>query len=282
MKYLVIYNPYSGNSHGKQYALELKDKIKADLEFYNMLEIEDYKKFLHNNKEDIIVCGGDGTLNYFINHTKDIRHKNNVLYYSTGTGNDFYNDVGDNNHFPFNIDKYIKYLPTLTVNGEDHYFLNGVGIGVDGVCCEKGDELKLDSDKPVNYTSIAIKTILFDYKPCRAKVIVDGMEFNYDKVYIAAVMNGGCFGGGIKISPKQDRLNSKHTVTVVVVHSWNKYRTLLMFPKIVKGQHENYPNVSTFTGKEVKVIFDKPCALQMDGEVFKNVSEYVVRTPKAD
>ena len=43
-------------------------------------------------------------------------------------------------------------------------FINGIGFGIDGYCCEVGDQLKAKSDKPVNYASIAIKGLLFHYK----------------------------------------------------------------------------------------------------------------------
>ena len=33
--------------------------------------------------------------------------------------------------------------------------------------------------------------------------------------------------------------------------------------------------VKTFKGKRIEVQFDRPCALQIDGEVIKNVTKYV-------
>ena len=43
---------------------------------------------------------------------------------------------------PVKINKYIKGLPTVTVNGKDYRFINGIGFGIDGYCCEVGDEKK--------------------------------------------------------------------------------------------------------------------------------------------
>ncbi len=281
MKYLVLFNPYSYNGRGKEEAYKLQDKLKDELEFFSMPEIEDYNKFLKKNDEDIIICGGDGTLNYFINHTKDIKYDNNILYYSTGTGNDFYNEVGDKNKFPININKYLKDLPIVTVNGQDYQFLNGVGYGIDGYCCEEGDRLKKKNNKPVNYTSIALKGLLYKFKPRNAKVNVDGKEYEFKKVWLAPTMNGKYYGGGMMIAPNQDRLNEERTVSLIVLHDVGKLKTLMAFPKIFDGKHiEKKDIITVFEGHNINVSFDKPTALQIDGETISGVTEYSVRTLK--
>jgi hypothetical protein len=59
---------------------------------------------------------------------------------------------------PFSVKKYVENLPTVEVNGKTYRFINGVGYGVDGYCCEVGDKLKSENKK-VNYTSIAILNV---------------------------------------------------------------------------------------------------------------------------
>lgn len=279
MKYLVLFNPYSYNGRGEEEAHKLKDKLKDELEFFSMQQIDDFKKFLKKNDEDIIICGGDGTLNYFINHTKNIKYDNNILYYSTGTGNDFYNEVGDENKFPIKINKYLKDLPTVIVNGKEYQFLNGVGYGIDGYCCEEGDRLKKKNNKPVNYTSIAIKGLLYKFKPRNAKICVDGKEYEFKKVWLAPTMNGKYYGGGMMIAPNQDRLNEERKVTLVVLHNVGKLKILMAFPKIFEGKHvEKKDMITVFEAHNITVSFDKPTALQIDGETISGVTEYTVRT----
>lgn len=51
-----------------------------------------------------------------------------------------------------------------------------------------------------------------------------------------------------------------------------------MFPKLFLGANVKYKkNVHFYTGKEITVSYDKPTALQIDGEVIENVSTYTVR-----
>lgn len=282
-KYYVLFNPYSGNGKGEEYARKLNSVLNDELIYFSMPKITDFKKFLSMTKgEDIIICGGDGTLNYFINHTDGIKYKNNILYYSTGSGNDFYNDVfkgkGEGPHL---INEYLKDLPTVIVKGKEYKFINGIGYGIDGYCCEMGDLHRKKNTKPVNYTKIALKGLLYDYKPTNAIVTVDSVKHAYKKVWLASTMNGRYYGGGMMIAPYQNRLNSDRSLTVVVLHGKIKLKVLTAFATVFKGEHVRFKKiVDLYTAHEVKVEFDRPVALQIDGETILGVTEYTVKSNK--
>ena len=175
------------------------------------------------------------------------------------------------------MNEFLKSLPEVTVNGEKHYFINGIGYGIDGYCCEEGDRLREISDKPINYAGIAIKGMLGKFKPCGGTVTVDGVSTRYKKIWLAPTMNGRYIGGGMKITPDQDRLNADHLVTNLVFHDSGMLKTLMVFPSIFKGEHVSHKDIIEIkTGHEVKVEFDKPCALQIDGETYKGVTSYSV------
>lgn len=282
-KYYVLFNPYSGNGKGEEYARKLNSILNDELIYFSMPKITDFKKFLSMTKgEDIIICGGDGTLNYFINHTDGIKYKNNILYYSTGSGNDFYNDVfkgkGEGPHL---INEYLKDLPTVIVKGKEYKFINGIGYGIDGYCCEMGDLHRKKNTKPVNYTKIALKGLLYDYKPTNAIVTVDSVKHAYKKVWLASTMNGRYYGGGMMIAPYQNRLNSDRSLAVVVLHGKIKLKVLTAFATVFKGEHVRFKKiVDLYTAHEVKVEFDRPVALQIDGETILGVTEYTVKSNK--
>lgn len=273
-KFVVLYNPYSGNGKGEEYAKNLSTLIKEDLEYISMPTIKNFREFLSDNKDDIIICGGDGTLNYFINKTFNIKYSNNILYYSTGTGNDFYNEVARTDK-PFLINKYLKNLPILKVNDKEYKYINGVGLGIDGYCCEIKN-LKRQTDKVPSYTAIALKA-LFTYKPKSATIMVDKRKYKFNDVWLVSVMNGKYYGGGMKVAPNQNRLNANRCQTVILYHSKSKLKTLLLFPKIFKGEHIKNKNVEVFKGNNIKVEFNEPCALQIDGDVIVNVYKYEVK-----
>ena len=284
MAIYVLYNPMAGNGRGEQTAQKIKELYPNDeLFFRNVTEMGNLPGFLDalGSEDRVILCGGDGTLNHFVNDLDGYVPQNEVLFYAAGSGNDFMNDLRKPaDSAPFVINDYLVDLPTVTVNGKTYRFINGVGFGIDGYCCEVGDELRATSDKPINYTGIAIKGLLFHFKPCEATVTVDGKSETFRRVWLAPTMFGRCYGGGMIPTPDQDR-TKKDTVSTLVYHNCGKLKALIVFPSIFKGEHIKHTEmIKIFSGKEVTVTFSKPTALQIDGETIKNVTTYTVRTAK--
>ena len=278
-QYAALFNPFAGNGRGEQEAKRLAEIFpNASIRYIRMTEITDYADVFSSlaEGEKIILCGGDGTLNRFINDTKNITLPQEILYFGVGSGNDFLHDLGkQKGATPFCIDDYIKDLPIVTVKGKQYRFLNGIGYGIDGYCCEEGDRLRAVSDKPINYTGIAIKGLLFHYRPTHAVITVDGVTKEYKGAWLAPCMNGQFYGGGMMPTPGQNRLNSERTLSVMVMYGAGKLRTLAMFPSIFKGEHTKYTrNVEIRKGCEIEVKFDRPVAIQIDGETILGVTEY--------
>lgn len=280
MKNLVLYNPLAGNGKGEAESrlIELTD---GNTEFIDMTEIDDYEVFFERAEPDdrVIVCGGDGTLNRFINATENIEYSNEVYYWAAGSGNDFLHDLGyKNSKELLPIREHIVGLPTITVNGKEYKFINGIGYGIDGYCCRERDRLLNKRNKPVNYTFIALKGLIYAFKPRNATVIVDGQEYHYSRVWMVPTMFGRYFGGGMKVAPTQDRNNPDGTVTVVVAHNLSKLKIISLFLSIFKGKHIKYTkHVALHCARDVKISFDKPCDLQIDGELIKDVAFYTVK-----
>lgn len=279
----VFWNKESNNGKAAEAKAELEKVFEGqELNFFDVKEIKNAAEICKdfNNSDKIIIAGGDGTLSRFVNDIYELHLTNEIYFYTCGTGNDFVNDVREkceikNNLIPMN--EFLKSLPVVTVNNEKHYFINGIGYGIDGYCCEEGDKLRALSDKPVNYAGIAIKGMLGKFKPCGGSVTVDGVTTRYKKIWLAPTMIGRFFGGGMKITPDQDRLNKEHLVSNCVFHDSGMLKTLMVFPSIFKGEHVSHKDIIEIkTGHEVKVEFDKPCALQIDGETYTNITSYSV------
>lgn len=279
----ALYNPFAGNQTCEEQSKKLREFYSPDeLEFRSMADINYSEFFPSLNVDDkVIICGGDGTLNRFVNDTRDIAITNDILYYAAGSGNDFLRDLGkEKGTVPFKINQYIENLPSVTVNGRETLFINAVGFGIDGYCCEVGDEMRKKSNgKPVNYTSIAIKGLLYAFRPTDATVVIDGKEKRYKKVWMAPTMHGRFYGGGMIAAPDQRRDAPDGKFSVVIWHGSNKLKTLMVFPSIFKGEHVKHSEcIDIVKADEVTVKFDKPCALQIDGETILNVTEYSARS----
>lgn len=279
----ILYNTKAKNGNNTKILNELEEELIETTKI-SVIDNVDYQKLFTNANsfDKFYLIGGDGTLNHFVNSVENIQINNEVWFITAGTGNDFYNDVKDtkyNVNGRILINDLIKDLPIVTVNDKDYRFINGVGYGIDGYCCEVGDKLQQKSDKPVNYTSIAIKGLLFHYKAPNAVVTVDGITKEYHRVWLAPTMKGRFYGGGMMVSPNQDRTNSTNEVSTVVLHKSRKLKTLMVFPTIFKGEHVKHKEmVEVLTGHNIEVKFDRPTALQIDGETIIGVTSYKVRT----
>ena len=277
MRHFILYNPLAGHGSFADKLNDLKKHLDGECIDFDVTKLDGYADLLTKLEADdeIILCGGDGTINKFVNSVEVEEIKNDILYYACGSGNDFLNDIeGQTGEKPFKVNKYLVNLPSVIVNGKKYRFVNGVGYGIDGYCCEVGDKLKAES-KAVDYTAIAIKGLLFHFKPRNASVIVDGKAYEFKKVWIAPTMNGRCYGGGMKPTPNQDRLNNEK-LSLMVFHRTTAIQTLLIFPSLFKGEHiKHKKHVTVIEGKNIKVKFDKPCALQIDGETIPNVTSYI-------
>ncbi len=285
--YYILYNPQAGKGDLADHVFlrNMKTAHEGQVTERDITTLPDraaYEAFFSELSPDdtVILFGGDGTINRFVNSTDGLDIPQDIGYFPGGTGNDFLNDIGKTGvETFFSIKEHLHDLPTVEVKGKRYRFLNNVGFGIDGYCCEVGDAQKAanegkENPKPVNYTSIAIKGLLFHFKPVNAVVTVDGVEHRFKKVWLAPTMKGRYYGGGMIAAPEQDRSAEDGKLSVMLMSGSGKIRTLMVFPNIFKGTHIQSKIVTILKGHDIRVVFDKPTALQIDGETILGVTEY--------
>lgn len=289
MKY-VLYNPLANNKRGESDARTWANAYGAGEAVFQSVIGLDYKAFFDGltAEDEVTLCGGDGTLNYFVNEIYGYEFKMPLFYAKCGTGNDFYKDVeAYEKNGKIDLKPFIVNLPLVTVNGIKKRFINGIGYGVDGDTCLMGDKVReKDPGAAIDYSKIAIGLLLGTYKdidgkkqafdPKNAAVVADGKEYKFTNVWLASAMHGRYYGGGMMAAPAQNRLENGGSCTVMTYSSRGRLITLLRFPAFSGGKHEGKKYLKPVTGKHVTVTFDKPCALQIDGDTVKNVTTYSV------
>ena len=284
--YVVLYNPLANNGKAEAAARNLETILTdGEVRFVDIAALGSFYDFFVSCDDDciVILTGGDGTLHHFVNDTRGLKIKQKIYYYGAGSGNDFLNDLGkERGAEPFDIGEYIEDLPFVRVGGKELRFINNVGFGVDGYVCETGNRERKDKKKPINYTAIALRGLLYDFKPRHATVTVDGVTKEYDRVWLAPVTHGKFFGGGMKVAPDQDRLAPDGKITFLVAHDLSRLQILKIFPEIFKGTHVRHTDVIELVKcDEVTVKFDVPCAVQIDGEAIPDVTEYTAYSRNA-
>ena len=274
----ILYNPTSSEGNARDFVNQVASKFSGEkISTRSVMEISDYKAFFGDLEfsDKVVLLGGDGTINYLLNQMRGNKIRNELFLYKAGSGNDFLRDIYDkepDDGTTVQLNEYIDNLPVVTIDDKEYVFLNGVGYGLDGKCCTVANEQKAKGKTKINYTGIAIKLLLFSYKPSKATVTVDGEKFEYENVWISPVMNGRYYGGGMKVTPDQDRKGD--TLSVCIYYGKSRLNTLKTFPKIFEGKHIESPKqVSIHTGHEITVSLDKPQDVQIDGELIRDVSK---------
>lgn len=283
--FTVLYNPHSGGGKGLNTAKEIEGFMgENNYSYIDLTAITDFNEFLNSLPADtnIILTGGDGTLNSFINKISDTEIKNKVYFYASGSGNDFARDIKFKKRTkPICINEYIKNLPTAQIGGKTYKFINCIGSGMDGYCCGEVERLRALSKKRANYLFAAIKALTYAYKPTTASVNVDGKEYTFKNTWLVPTMNGRYFGGGFMAAPKQNRLNEEHSLTVVAMHSKNILKIIIAFILIMFGKHTILKSMITvINGHKISVKLDRKATLQIDGETIPDISEYTIYSAK--
>ena len=124
-KYTILFNSQSDNRKGEAEAKQLDALLNGDDLTYIDVQNQDKKTVISGLQVDekLIIAGGDGTLNHFINDTDGMDIRNEVYFYPTGTGNDFLASVGEERGKMIPLNSFLENLPTVTVNGKDYKFM---------------------------------------------------------------------------------------------------------------------------------------------------------------
>ena len=273
--YHIISNPVAGQEKIKKKILTVEKIFSAkgvpyQTHFTECVgdATEITKKLTQAGEQEIIALGGDGTLHEVLNGLYDPAACRLGLIPS-GTGNDFAEKIGLSKD-PETATKFIlenEPKPTNYIQIGDKRCMNVAGLGMDVDVLERCKKGKLRGK--IKYLMSLLQS-LFKYKGCKIKVTVDGKEEEHDAL-IGAVCNGSQFGGGIKICPPakvdDDKLNA-----VIVECIGGKIKLIKALLQLLKGKIIEYPATKHFLCEKVSIIPQTPCTLQMDGELYKNVT----------
>lgn len=270
---LILYNPKSKNSHGNIQTHKLIKKYKKEgkpFRLKSILKIDDINIYLddHSNFEKIILLGGDGTINNLVNRLIHHDLKQDIYIKKNGSGNDFLRSLKAQ-------DKNPQYIMQNTLdNADTHYFINGTGIGLDGLTIEYVDNAK--NKGKVTYFLSALKAVI-NFVPEPLHVEIDGEKFIFEKAYSLIVNNGRFVGGGMEMTKKANI--DDEMLDVIIVHKIHKFFLLLIFVSVCFGLHTKFKKYVFYRKcQHVKAEFTTPQITQSDGEKFTDITSVNIRS----
>lgn len=271
---IVLYNPLSkrgSKNKGLKKIKKILDKKKEPYDMVDITSINNIADFLllHRRASSYIILGGDGTLNILANNIQGYDIKQDIYLFKSGTGNDFIRSLPKQKGL-IKINDYLINLPKVIIGDEERLFLNGAGLGLDGLIANKVNYSKFRKNK-FNYFRHTIEGFT-EYKAASAELTLNDEVIEIEKAWLVSVMNDKFLGGGMKIAPDADR--TSEYLDVVIVKKAPKILLLFIFPIIYLGIHKHLKKyVEIIKTKQVKIKFKGQMFLQVDGEIYENITE---------
>ncbi len=217
---------------------------------------------LDDSFTDLIIIGGDGTINEAIN---GLKFKIPVAVIPAGTGDDFVKMV--------NLGKTIEEHIETAINGDvievdlgicnGRKFINGVGIGFDGQIVEDMASKRIPILKGHAAYYYHVLRILGGYREKHFAFSLDGMPLQNDLILLT-IGNGSTFGGGFKLMPEA-KIDDGF-LEICEIGKISGLRRFLNVGRLSKGTHRKLKEVSFHKAKKVSVEGNPLLFAHIDGE----------------
>ncbi len=268
----IVCNP----SSGKGVPLKVLPQFENYLSAQGFL----YQTYIHNMPKhlngftDLVILGGDGTVNYVLNHFKHISIPVGII--ACGTGNDIAISLHGKKTFNQQFEAVIHGAlhPTDAGKCNEKLFLNGVGIGFDGWVVKRLLAKRLFKGKAAYYSTVI--SLLAFYKESSVTIEIDEQQFE-THLFMLSAANFQTYGGGFMVAPKATS-NDKQ-LDVITISKLPVWKRLKYLPVIEKGKHLelNLPFVDFKNGKQIKIKAHQPLQAHLDGEHMQ-AQEFIIET----
>ena len=225
---------------------------------------------------NIVIIGGDGSMNEAVNSIEDFRHTRLALI-PAGSGNDLAKAIlpsFDEELLVSTISKEctVRSVDVGLMESGDHRQLFNIssGLGFDARICEEANHAPMK--KALNhlglgkliYILVALRLILMNHR-FRCGIKLDGQKKTYRKCLFAVCMNTSYEGGGFKFCPKASDRDS--VLDLCIADSIDPLRFFLLFPKAYGGKHIFHRGIHISSGQKIRIKTGIPVWLHTDGEV---------------
>lgn len=217
-----------------------------------------------NDFTDIWIVGGDGTLNYFVNHFPNIQLP--LVIFNGGTGNDFHWMLYGKISFEEQLQIALSAEPKPIDLGKcnEKYFINGAGVGFEGEVTKHLAGKKKKAGKASFMATILRK--IFSYRSKAYRIIADDKTIAEKKYFIIDVSNGSRAGGGFHIAPQAK--TDDGLFELILIDAIHPLKRLRWLPVIEKGKHLALSFIYYSTAKRIVIESPVPIQFHLDGEYY--------------
>jgi diacylglycerol kinase (ATP) len=275
MKRCLIVNPKAGSVAGVDELLKRCERL-APATVHVTTEAGAAEKFVaetaRNGCDEIVVAGGDGTLNEVVNGIADQMDAVRLALIPLGTGNDFARCL----ELPATVEENIDIILAGETSALDvvraqsdwkRYFVNVSAGGFSGVVNEKlTPELK-QTWGPLAYIRSAAAA-LPELRSYRTAVELDRGETVDVDLYNVIIANGRYVAGGLPVAPEADVRDG--LLDVVLIPAQTGSEIAFVAAQILLGKHLQNSAVTFRRSARVSVRSDPGMWFNVDGELVGN------------
>ncbi len=286
-EWLVIVNPNSGKRKGEKDWEQIKTLLLNKRFFFKHIfterqghAIEITIQNIEKGYRNIIVAGGDGTLNEVINgiflqksvKTTDIK----IGMIPIGTGNDW----GRMYQIPIEYEDAISIIKKEKTFIQDagkvkyshqgekksRFFVNMAGMGYDALVAKKTNLMKeKGGGGPFAYL-INLFLGLLQYQHTHITLTVDKKKIFEGKIFTLSIGICKYNGGGMMQLPNAIPDNGLFDITLI--RKTSKFKVISNIKNLYDGSFVKIPEVTTYTGKQIEIISNpvQTLFLETDGE----------------
>ncbi len=281
---LVIANPSSRGRASARKLRSLEAKLRGalgPLDFEYTRGPRDAERIaregVRSGVERIVVAGGDGTLSEVVTGllSAELGDYAKIGILPVGTAADFLRGIGAPDDLDASIDRLAKGslvrvdAGRATYRTQDReavtsYFANIASLGLSGEVAELVNRSGKPFGARLSYLIGALRG-LAHHRSQSVSISVDGACVYEGALAVAAVANGPCFGGGMRIAPHA-RFDDG-AFDWVIVPAMSRPSLLRKIPLLYRGAHLDDPRVLSGRGRLVEArALDGPVRIDVDGE----------------
>ncbi len=281
--FIVFINPISGTRNKKDIRLLIEKKLSELKLSYQILLTDENGKYSFlkekietENITDVIICGGDGTVNQITSYLQKTSVNVGIIPLGSGNGLAFTAGIAKDPKKALDIilNGKASFVDAFMIN--DHYSCHLSGLGFDAQVSH--DFARQEKRGPSTYVKQTIKNF-FKAKPYNFKVTANGNTFS-TKAFFLSIANSNQFGNRILIAPKASL--SDGLLDIVIVNKAGKFGLIFkLIRQIRSGKIASVRNtdktIHYFHTKKISISNVDNAPFHIDGEPMKTAPHFAVR-----
>jgi diacylglycerol kinase (ATP) len=280
--FIVFINPISGTRNKKDIRLLIEKKLTELLFPFQILHTQKEGKYQFlaekvksENITDVIICGGDGTVNQITSYLQKTNVQVGIIPMGSGNGLAFTAGIAKDPKKALDIILHGKasFIDAFMIN--ENYSCHLCGLGFDAQVSH--DFARQEKRGPSTYVKQTIKNF-FKAKPYQFEITSNGKTFS-TKAFFVSIANSNQFGNRILIAPKASL--SDGLLDIVIVNKANKFGLIFkLIKQIGSGKIASVRNtdktIHYFNTKKISIKNYDNAPFHIDGEPMETAPAFEI------